>query len=148
MDISVGGLNKRTHLPVRPYITHRGKRADMGTGPAVISIHPRVLVCIPLNRRKWLRCRDVPIQVRPTLIQCAGVSNTYRSLFNDGYYFVASVLCGHIRRPVEPTDAPVGTSLHHTSRKTHTLRVWGGGSFDTSARFGMHPIEQAEMVAM
>ena len=68
VDASAGGLTQRTHLPVRPYITHRGK-------------HPR-------------------------------------------------------------------RGKHHASRETHTSQVWAGGSFDTSARFGMHPIEQAEMVAM
>ena len=86
--------------------------------------------------------------MRPTFIQRAGISDTYRSLLNDGYYFVASVLCGHIRRWVDTTDAPAGTSLHHASRETHTSRVWTGGYFDTSARFGMHPIERSKMIAM
>ena len=106
------------------------------------------LACIPLNGRKWLRCRDVPIRCVRRLFNVQTFSDTYRSLFNDGYYFVASVLCGNIRRPVEQTDAPAGTSLHPASQKTHPSRVWGGGYFDTSARFGMHPIERPKMVAM
>ena len=114
MDISAGRLNQRTHLPVRPYITHRGKRTHRGYGAAVLLIHPffvdasagglnqrthlpvRPYImhrgnhprrgkhhasrkthqrgdwgggysdtfvrygCVPLNGRKWLRCRDVP----------------------------------------------------------------------------------------
>ena len=39
VDISAGRLNQRTHLPVRSYITHRGKRIIAGTGPVVIRIH-------------------------------------------------------------------------------------------------------------
>ena len=119
VDISAGGLNKRTHLSVRPYITHRGKRTVAGIG-AVILIHPHVLVCIPLNRRKWLRCRDVPIQVRPTLIQCAGVSNTYRSLLNDGYIllhpFFVDISVGRLNQrthlPVRPYIMHRGNILH------------------------------------
>ena len=125
MDASAGRLNQRTHLPVRPYITHRGKRIIAGTGAAVLLIHPHVLVCIPLHGQKWLRCRDVPIRCVRPLFNVQVFPDTYRSSFNGGYYFVASVLCGCICRWVEQTDAPVGTSLHHASRKTRPSRVWG-----------------------
>ena len=91
-------------------------------GAAVILIHPRVLACIPLNGRKWLRCRDVPIRCVRPLFNVQIFPNTYRSLLNDGYYFVASVLCGYIRRPIDTTGAPAGTSLHHTSRKSSPAR--------------------------
>ena len=148
VDTSAGQLTQRTHLPVRPYITQRGKRTHRRYGAAVILIHPHVLACIPLNRRKWLRCRDVPIMCVRRLFNLQIFPDTYRALLNEGYYFAASVLCGHIRRPVEPTDAPAGTSLHHASRKTHPSRVWGGGYFVTSARFGTHPIERVKMIAM
>ena len=67
-----------------------------------------------------MRCRDVPIQVRPTFIKCTGFSNTHRSLLNDGY-FDTSVLCGHIRRWVDTSDAPAGTSLHPASRKSSRI---------------------------
>ena len=40
VDISAGGLNHRTYLPVRPHITHRGKRTVAGTGAVVIPTHP------------------------------------------------------------------------------------------------------------
>ena len=34
VKISAGGLKQRTHLPVRPYITHRGKPpASRGNAP-------------------------------------------------------------------------------------------------------------------
>ena len=53
-----------------------------------------------------LRCRDIPIQVRPTFIQCAAVPPSYRCLFKDDGYFVIFVLCGRIRRLIDTTDAP------------------------------------------
>ena len=40
LDTSAGGLTRRTHLPVRPYIMHRGKRTDAGIGAVVILMHP------------------------------------------------------------------------------------------------------------
>ena len=40
VDTSAGGLTYRTHLPVRPYIQHRGKRTVAGTGAVVIPTHP------------------------------------------------------------------------------------------------------------
>ena len=69
-------------------------------------MHPHVLVCIPLNGRKWLRCRDVPIQVRPTFIQRAGISGYVQAVIKRRWLF------------------------------RYIRSLW------------MHPIEQAEMVAM
>ena len=84
VDISAGGLTQRTHLSVRPYILHRENILHRGYGPAVILLHPHVWACIPLNGRKWLRCRDVPIRCVRRLFNVQMFPDTYRSLFNDG----------------------------------------------------------------
>ena len=84
-------------------------------------------------------------QVRPTFIKFPGIYNTHRYLFNAGYYPDASVPCGYIRslwrirRWVETTDAPAGTSLHHASRETSPARIWGQSLFRRIRSLWIHP---------
>ena len=98
VDTSAGGLKQRTHLPVRPYILHRGKRTDAGTGAVVIPTHPFFVETSTggLTQRTYLAGTSLHHASR----------KTYRRGYWDGGYFDASVLCGHIRRWVDTTDAP------------------------------------------
>ena len=61
---------------------------------------------------------------------------SYRCRLNDGGYSVIFVLCGRIRRLIDTTDAPAGTSLHPASRKTHRRGDWGGCDSDASVLCG------------
>ena len=124
VEISAGGLKQRTHLPVRPYITHRGKPTHVNKTTVVI---PLYLFFVDTSAGGLTH--RTHLSVRPYILHRG---KHPRRGYGGNRYSDASVPCGHIRRRVEPSDVPAGTSPHHASRKTHRRGDWGGCDSDAS----------------